>query len=48
MPGFGFGFGVQGLRRAAATATSVPEGALTDDDGALLTDDDGAFLLGEA
>lgn len=32
----------------AIAISAVPDGALTDDDGALLTDDDGAYLLEEA
>lgn len=45
MPGFGFGLSVRWRRRAGSGGASIPDGALTDDDGALLTDDDGAILL---
>ena len=50
MSGFALGFGIRWRRadNGGGSGTRAPDGALTDDDGALLVDGDGAFLLEEA
>lgn len=47
MPGFDFGFTMRGRRRTSAGGAIIPDGALTDHDGALLLDDDGFNLIEE-